>query len=561
MAEALLQRSEEQLQKSLAQARERDEILSLDEGGKNCLLDLAISWPRGLQLILASRSATNISKYLDDGSAVKKALQETSLIFHGEIPWDRLCDDNCVCSESLRLLLECRSHVDLSLMPWRPLSTLRAVRVLISHIQVSRDKLAELARSELPPDEQAGLGLDGKSVLDHHANQVVALLESRGTCPYQRLGWTRGDARVQCCHSGSVASTLTLPVKGAQANIIHRGSIYHWLRSEDAASFAFDLGFKDVDCIDGDGLTPLASAVATHSYLPYLRWLLDNGASVARMFLYAPADKGQLVPSHTIAHWLMSRVALKLRYGLRHRNQDIVHISKILEQVFGQATIKDDCDCACTGTDGGCSPLLVLLNQYVQKLKRNDEFLSQAERLKLMEEELSDAGIVKELMCKPLIRLLAFEGLGLRHTCCMKFFYEQPQYVDTSCSDDFDEIREEDGPLYAELEQLVAELTTQFEQSDLDIFAFLNEALQRIQDVADEINCANLTQEEKNSIEAAGVRFVYGPAEFEEEEEAEEDVEEEEKQRRILAFWINEFDRIAKGDFSEPDGHIFIRYL
>lgn len=144
------------------------------------LLEFAVNWPRGLEMILEQRSATNISRHLDDGSSVGAAMFLSfftcKLTKQGD--YDMLCSNDCACSQSLELLLECGSYIDIKKAPWS--ASQRSMRIFIHHIKTWREALANVARAELPPTDQAGLGLDTNSVLDHHTGRVIRLLQQRG---------------------------------------------------------------------------------------------------------------------------------------------------------------------------------------------------------------------------------------------------------------------------------------------------------------------------------------------------------------------------------------------
>lgn len=113
-----------------------------------------------------------------------------------------LCED-CICSDSLQLLLDYGREIDLQGILWDK-SSLRAIHSLLSHIKHWREALKELARSELSFDEQKDLGLHKDSILDHDADKVIRHLESRGVFPYQRLNLVYGDDRLRT-PNGSVS--------------------------------------------------------------------------------------------------------------------------------------------------------------------------------------------------------------------------------------------------------------------------------------------------------------------------------------------------------------------
>jgi hypothetical protein len=69
------------------------------------------------------------------------------------------------------------------------------------------------------------------------------------------------------------------------------------------------------------------------------------------------------------------------------------------------------------------------------------------------------------------IRLMTFDALDLRHTCCRDNNFEQ--MLKCPDEDEVHEIRDEEKRLLEDFERLVAELTKKFENSSLSIMEFL----------------------------------------------------------------------------------------
>lgn len=195
LAVALIQQDEKELQDALRRGQKVP--LQFKETGHGSV-EFAIRWPRGLAMILEQRAATDIGSYLADGATVLKAMSSGLARRHG-LSHDSqitMCEPDCKCSISVRLLLEAGCHVDLAQVQWHG-ATLRSIHVLLSHIKHGREALKELARAMLPPDLRLGLNLDTGTVLDYRAGQVTRLLQSHGINPAERLGWPKHDIRLK----------------------------------------------------------------------------------------------------------------------------------------------------------------------------------------------------------------------------------------------------------------------------------------------------------------------------------------------------------------------------
>lgn len=154
-------------------------------------LSFAITWPRGLEMILDTRIGTYIQD-LSCRPTIFTAFLGTALICNAKRPSTTMCTD-CPCARSTNLLLQ--SLGDVYIPVWCYVS-LAAVKTILSHIKYWREALAELARSELPLDVQAGFNLGEDSLLDFHASNVCKCLQSHGISPTRRLGLIFEDDRL-----------------------------------------------------------------------------------------------------------------------------------------------------------------------------------------------------------------------------------------------------------------------------------------------------------------------------------------------------------------------------
>lgn len=192
---ALIHQDETQLQDVLRRGQKAPLAFKERKQGS---LEFAIRWPRGLAMILEQRAATDIDSYLDNGAAVLAAMS-IGLARCARPDYDprvTMCEPDCECATSLKLLLEAGSHVDMARVNWG-WTPLRPVHVLLSHLQRGRGALRELAGSTLPSDLKMGLGLDADAVLDYRAGKVTRALQSHGINPAERLGWPRHDIRLK----------------------------------------------------------------------------------------------------------------------------------------------------------------------------------------------------------------------------------------------------------------------------------------------------------------------------------------------------------------------------
>jgi hypothetical protein len=238
-------------------------------------------------------------------------------------------------------------------------------------------------------------------------------------------------------------------------------SLYHYIRDPEHARLAFDLGFVDIDVADNSGFTPLVSHLNSHSrYLSWnvirlIEWLVKHGANYSALMPYTKGssnDERESAPAHTIAHAILDKMCPPLDS----------YTGKLVETLCA-ICIRDECCCGCADPVIGCTPSLVLIKRAFDDCSGNVTAVSKfLERIDLY---------LDQIRSDELIRLLTFEALGLRHTCCLH--YNSAPWDWTERVQDFDELREEDSTRLEGLETLVDEFTYWFQNYPLSIAMFI----------------------------------------------------------------------------------------
>lgn len=194
-------------------------------------------------------------------------------------------------------------------------------------------------------------------------------------------------------------------------------------------------------------------------------WLVDKGAELRRRvtYYYARAD---LFPEHTLAHRLM------FAYGWD--GLDLNSFDRAVD-ILRQVTAGDGSWCACSDPEQGPSPLNVFIG-YFKDGKEQEEIVE------LFSTHFHADETVAAMFSKPIMRMLAFDALEIRHTCCVGVVYG-PRALGGWCDPegcdicdkfaDLEEVRDEDAAAHEKLEQLVAELYACFESHGLPVFAFM----------------------------------------------------------------------------------------
>ncbi|XDG07748.1 hypothetical protein ABKA04_007363 [Annulohypoxylon sp. FPYF3050] len=382
--------------------------------------------------------------------------------------------------------------------------SLNVVHTLLSHVKLWRQILIQLAEKELLVDEPQRIGLYDSFVLDHSASRVIQKLESRGVIPSKEFQLSQDDYRLSSS-----------------------GSIYHDISDTRHAEIAFELGFRDIDTFY-KGATPI---MGLDQPLDICEWFIAHGANTAHLMpIYqkcpSPCDEeGGLPrtnrkapnnsepPLHTVSHHLMRRVGKASAVELWESNfQSTLPRSMLnIVRTCSVEEVGDGCECSCS--DGnGCLPIKSLLSQLFSVL-RNKSLYNGLDSVLCIMDALEVINTFHQHTTNAIIRVLTFEALEIRHTCCETipddFDAESAEEFFASYGNDFLDIRDEDESLLSELESLVAEFLDEFRSQEQGLSEFLYSYWKdRMEQVREQKRARRLSREEKESVEELGVRLI-----------------------------------------------------
>lgn len=218
--------------------------------------------------------------------------------------------------------------------------------------------------------------------------------------------------------------------------------------------------------------------------------------------------------------------------------------------ILRQVTAGDGFGCACSDPEHGPSPLNVFIWRFMGEFTHEKE---RVQAIELLSAHIHADETVAAMFSKPIIRLLAFNALEIRHTCCVGVAGGLSN-IDWGCDPedctvcdryaDLEEIRDEDVAAHEMLERLVAELYACFESHGLPVFAFMQQVgWNLIQDAVDALHGAEMTEAEREGMQEVGVHFASGTFPIEEDEEdyaSDGSVDSEGR----LEYWLQELDKI-----------------
>ncbi|KAJ5087624.1 hypothetical protein N7456_011240 [Penicillium angulare] len=401
------------------------------------LLELAVGWPKGVFILLEFGA-----------DALEVDLRRCP--YRTAYADDLDCDDF---RDSLAPLLQRGCVVRSEDIHQCNSKTIRAL--LINELTNRRKRLHDVARSCLPPSrfaEITGPGID-ESIIDVHAFQIYAEL---------------------------IATNLMVD-RSLECDATSDAPVYHHKNYEPYATLnAWDdlylAGFRDVDLPDSRGLTPLMVAGLSPEFAENrVIWLVGKGASLSKRIPFS---------NTTVAHLMTSRLFRKLFEGLQfgvkydqgdHMSPKSINYHK--HTIFLFPSIRDCCTCFCS--DGGCTTLSVALREcsasYLHQwtpstTPSKSSYIFGLQSLIDLREETQERD-------HTIIRFLTFEALGLRHTCCreiMNIGYFENYARDIMDENEVRNIQEEDQHRYQQLDELVEDLKTRFDDLRLPIIDFLD---------------------------------------------------------------------------------------
>lgn len=428
IATIILQESEDELRHALEapKAAVCDRVFKM-----HSLLELALGWPQGVQMLL------DWGLFPDDLGPHDGAL-DFNLKSHLTEIKDNLPSLGGYC-ESVQILIRAGWQwytpglTNLLFCRSRKLRALFANDLLVQRQTLWRQAKQFLLTEDLPVLEEG-------SVLDINVSCVYEALVAQGRIDPQLRNGSR-------------------PMKT---------SVYH-----DAVRFSveemeelYQAGFRDIDSSDHQGRTPLmcllwVDGMGSGKLCEKFAWFTSKGADP---FHRMPRS------SATVAHEFSRR----LTHGWISSSCDIPQDCDQILRTCGcslLSSIKDECVCACS--PGGCSILTVALKYGLDYLYTRHFTQRPYLRLRRLLQTLVDLYKSTSDFDKTIIRFFTFDGLGVKHACCVNSYYPWFGHLQTKDWEEVEDILEEEQPRLEFLEELVAEFEAKHAELGLPILEFL----------------------------------------------------------------------------------------
>lgn len=352
---------------------------------------------------------------------------------------------------------------------------------IISLLRVRRQRLGNLVNTTLPPSSIERLNMSPDKLLDHKASLAIAMLKEN-----------------------------EIPVPRSLISVEPEGkTVYHidHLTINQARSL-WRAGFRDINELDESGLSPLmGQGVFASPYgefqarLEHIAWFLSKGADLHRLqryafrttkdveigqwrtFSYITTDiRSSIRALHYIANYLGNSMVNSFN-DLNDLHQQSLSFGssakKILCDILSD-TMRDACCCACSS--GGCAaigftlkdPLEYARSHWTSPKSRVEKVLHYTQFIaELSQIEDSKTTWVRSEM----IRIITFERLGLKHTCCSEGSFHSHRgrvIAELGDEEDKEEIRQEQQEQVERLESLIIEFEDKYQELKIPFNKFLN---------------------------------------------------------------------------------------
>ncbi|OTB00024.1 hypothetical protein M426DRAFT_26919 [Hypoxylon sp. CI-4A] len=189
----------------------------------------------------------------------------------------------------------------------------------------------------------------------------------------------------------------------------------------------FDNGFQHYNKLNDMGLTPIMIwRYNDRDLFQMVPWLHEHG------LLDQKAEDRWGVGLNTSTtgwHYLAAIIGsydLKRYRENPHEEQDLIGNPMGWEalQYFSDVKIRDDCTCWCNPEGKGCSPIKSMWKAYLDRPETASGIIGDLRRAASMHFLLHDVSLIGEKenrlsgLSLELVRLLTFEALEMKHTCC-----------------------------------------------------------------------------------------------------------------------------------------------
>lgn len=382
------------------------------------LLQLAMGWPAGVELLLEKASSTKLpANYHNWGAAITDKDDKIN-------QYVRSCD----------LLFE----ADYLFSPLH-LGLFNSSRVKVMFLREyakRRRKLLEIATAHIRHSELSEIRNGETGLPDRQAYRLCAALMAKG---------------VEVDH-------FLRPVEGEY--------IYYNLQyqSLDILEIAYEFGFTDMAQPLPPGFTLLAFNCSKNYNLQpdKIAWLISKGA-----------DPLERLPTSntTVTHLLSSSLGDRIFRGFCVDNHfDPTPFHQTVDDLLS-ISVMDACSCPCSVD--GCTTLSVAIRRLVDSCFGGSEDIAHmAVSFRNSLKFLIEYNRSNSQACHSIIRSLTFDGLGLIHSCCTEINHYSP-WLFTRDECDLFEIMGDQREEAKHFESLVTEFENQFDASGLPLVEFL----------------------------------------------------------------------------------------
>lgn len=487
------------LSKALVDENEDDTIYILWKSPESireisCLretpLHVAAGWPRGVELLTHFARASAAAMINDRDCFGRTPLQHALLL--------RSLD-------AIEIVLNLGAHEDLentrNLEIAGPdtnslANTDSVIGLLSRKLAQQRKDLCELAMSSLAPSQISQYGIQSGHMVQNSAYEVAQA--------------------IKCC-------SVDLP---KQYQTIQPGSLFHSAMTANLAESLFQVGFDQPNTLFS-GYSPLMTINLFDvgrrrphdGVLNIVAWHLQHGAD-----LQLPLQNSSFVCDSSLASSdrpfrVAHRVAYYIGIGVTRHRKSIstcdylpiyldtwrIHASTI-RSILADSMV-DSCQCGCSSTFlRGCTTASIFNRGLIHPLEYNQHirdslFLPLDESDKILRDlwskimdlvtntksgsasEAPERGVVLNTL-----RVLTFERLGMKHTCCQYrrgHDFDMPvteailqnsyRVLDVMDRDEVAEIQDEDSELAETLDELMEEFECQFDQWGLSFSQFFEQ--------------------------------------------------------------------------------------
>lgn len=340
--------------------------------------------------------------------------------------------------------------------------TKKIICILVRVFAQRRKELLSFALRHLPMNHITSLQLQDKKILDHEAQWVLKLLKLYNIHFPSYLGDSESDLSNEFNGVG-VNECIHHVIR--RINEDRGDSVYHFGNIEPFIAQKFwDERFRRI-VKDRWSYTPLMTI--SFDYLSFvglkylnllvyrldmIAWFEEHGENIHSWHRFSNDESGpQFATIHQLVHMLGRCLYFPSEITLSQHNKGY------LENLLSDR-IEDACTCLCS--EGGCTPASIFIRT---SLGCHPMFIKE-----YMTDYIVD---LPERPTLDIIRVITFEDLGIKHTCC-NFDGRKVEPMDI---DEAKEIRAEDRYLAVQLNGLMAEFTSQLQDTHLPLARFITE--------------------------------------------------------------------------------------